>query len=102
MPLPANLAQRLRLLINRERLVRTVLELVEIPSKTGEGGAVLDRLGEMLVGEGFRVERPPAGHTSAPAVAVRLASGKPGRTLQFNGHLDPVHLPPVAPEGHGD
>src|SRR5205814_7591060 len=66
------------------------------------GGAVLDRLGEMLAGEGFRVERPPAGHTSAPAVAVRLASGKPGRTLQFNGHLDTVHLPFVAPEVHGD
>ncbi|MGE5194302.1 MAG: M20 family metallopeptidase [Deltaproteobacteria bacterium] len=98
MPLPAELIQRLRLLINRDRLVRTVVELVQIPSKTGDAGAVLNRLGEMLSGEGFKVERPPAGHPTAPAVAVRLDSGKPGRTLQFNGHLDTVHLPFVAPE----
>jgi acetylornithine deacetylase/succinyl-diaminopimelate desuccinylase-like protein len=102
MPLPSDLTHRLRLFINRERLVRTVFELVRIRSITGDAGAVLNRLGEMLVEEGFKVERPPAGHPSAPAVVVRLDSGKPGRTLQFNGHLDTVHLPFVAPEVHSD
>src|SRR5262249_54892362 len=63
---------------------------------------VLNRLGEMLTSEGFRVERLPAGHVRAPAVAVRLQSAKPGRTLQFNGHLDTVHLPFVAPQVRGD
>ncbi|MEZ4618140.1 MAG: M20/M25/M40 family metallo-hydrolase [Caldilineaceae bacterium] len=29
----------------------------------------------------------------APAVVVRYNSGKPGRILQFDGHLDTVHLP---------
>ena len=38
-----------------------------------------------------------AGHDAAPAVVARLDSGKAGRTLQFNGHLDTVHLPFVAP-----
>ena len=59
MPLPADLTQRLRLLINRDRLVETAVELVEIPSKTGDAGVVLDRLGRMLTDEGFPVERPP-------------------------------------------
>ena len=90
---PAALTQHLLSLVNRDRLVRTVVDLVQIPSKTGEAGPVLDCLGKMLSDEGFRVERPAAGHPTAPAVAVRLDSGKPGRTLQFNGHLDTVHLP---------
>src|SRR5262249_6185300 len=30
--------------------------------------------------------------------AVRFTSGRPGRTLQFNGHLDTVHLPFVPPK----
>ena len=29
---------------------------------------------------------------------IRLESGRPGRTLQFDGHLDTVHLPFVPPE----
>src|ERR1700730_5082387 len=102
MPLAAEVTTRLHSLINRDRLVRTVVELVKIPSRTGEAGAVLDKLGEILESEGFRVERPPAGHPTAPAVVVRLDSGKPGRTLQFDGHLDTVHLPFVAPEVQND
>src|SRR5262245_15370942 len=102
MPVPVELTNRLRSLIDPDRLVRTVVELVKIPSWTGDAGAVLNRLGEMLTSEGFRVERPPAGHARAPAVAVRLQSAKRGRTLQFNGHLDTVHLPFVAPQVRGD
>jgi len=102
MPISHDVTSRLHSLINRDRLVRTVVDLVQIPSRTGEAGAVLNRLGEMLAGEGFHVERPAAGHPAAPAVAVRLDSGRPGRTIQFNGHLDTVHLPFVVPEVHGD
>lgn len=102
MSLPAEVTGRLRSLINRDRLVRTVVELVQIPSQTGSAAAVLDRLGRMLADEGFRVERPDGGYPQAPAVAVRFDSGKPGRTLQFNGHVDTVHLPFVAPEVRGD
>jgi acetylornithine deacetylase/succinyl-diaminopimelate desuccinylase-like protein len=97
-----DLAPQLLSLINRDRLVRTVVDLVQIPSKTGDAGAALECLGKMLADEGFRVERPAAGHPKAPAVAVRLDSGKPGKTLQFNGHLDTVHLPFVPPEVKGD
>jgi len=102
MPSSAELTERLKKHIDRDRLVRTVVDLVEIPSKTGDAGGVLDRLGQLLSDEGFPVERPAAGHPSAPAVAVRLDSGRPGRTLQFDGHLDTVHLPFVAPVVNGD
>jgi acetylornithine deacetylase/succinyl-diaminopimelate desuccinylase-like protein len=43
-----------------------------------------------------------AAHPTAPAVVVRLDSGKPGRTLQYNGHLDTVHLPFVPPAVVGE
>jgi succinyl-diaminopimelate desuccinylase len=83
--------------VNRDRLVETAIRLVGVPSVTGDAGAVSDRLDEMLRDEGFVVERIAAGHPGAPAVSVRFESGNPGRTLQFDGHLDTVHLPFVSP-----
>ncbi|HEY7327550.1 MAG TPA: M20/M25/M40 family metallo-hydrolase [Gemmataceae bacterium] len=90
-------SERLRQAVNRQRLLDTAQKLIAVPSRTGEGGAVADRLAELLRGDGFVVERPDANHPTAPAVVVRFASDKPGRTLQFNGHLDTVHLPFVPP-----
>jgi acetylornithine deacetylase/succinyl-diaminopimelate desuccinylase-like protein len=83
---------RVRATVKRERLLDTAVRLVEVPSPTGSAGAAADRLAEILSADGFRVERPAAGHPTAPAVVVRFDSGRPGRTLQFNGHLDTVHL----------
>ena len=94
--------QRLRQAINRQRLLDTAIRLVAVPSRTGEAGDVLDTLGKLLAEERFAVERPAAGHAKAPAVVVRFDSGRPGRTLQFNGHLDTVHLPFVPPKVEGD
>ncbi len=88
---------RLSSFVNRDRLVETAVRLIEVPSPTGDAGAVSDRLAEILADDGFEVERPDGGHPSAPAVAVRYRTGKPGRTLQFNGHLDTVHLPFALP-----
>lgn len=96
------LAEQLKSRINRDRLVKTVVDLCAIKSWTGDSGAVLDELAEILARDGFKVERPAGGHATAPAVAVRLESGKPGKTLQFNGHLDTVHLPFVPPAVEGD
>jgi acetylornithine deacetylase/succinyl-diaminopimelate desuccinylase-like protein len=92
-----NISERLRLAVDRQRLLDTAYQLVSVPSRTGEGGAVADRLAELLRSDGFTVERPVANHPAAPAVVVRLGSGKSGRTLQFDGHLDTVHLPFVPP-----
>jgi acetylornithine deacetylase/succinyl-diaminopimelate desuccinylase-like protein len=95
------LSRQLHAAVNRARLVETAVELIAIPSRTGEAGAVSDRLARLLADEGFAVERPAGGHPSAPAVAVRFDAGRPGRTLQFNGHLDTVHLPFVPPRVDG-
>jgi acetylornithine deacetylase/succinyl-diaminopimelate desuccinylase-like protein len=97
-----SLVDRLRRAVNRRRLVDTAVQLVSVPSPTGEAGAVCDRLARILADDGFKVERPDAGHPKAPAVVARLEAGRPGRTLQFNGHLDTVHLPFVPPEVNGD
>jgi acetylornithine deacetylase/succinyl-diaminopimelate desuccinylase-like protein len=94
----AELAARLKQAVNRQRLVDTAVQLIAVPSRTGEAGAVSDRLAALLAADGFTVERPVGGHAKAPAVAVRFNSGRPGRTLQFNGHLDTVHLPFVPPQ----
>jgi acetylornithine deacetylase/succinyl-diaminopimelate desuccinylase-like protein len=83
--------------VDRQRLLKTAFALVEVPSRTGEAGAVLDRLDKLLSADGFKVERRAGGHPAAPAVVVRLDSGRPGPTLQFNGHVDTVHLPFVPP-----
>lgn len=88
--------------VNPQRLLDTATSLIAIPSRTGDAGAVLDHLADLLRREGFAVERAAAGHPKAPAVAARFSTGKPGRTLQFNGHLDTVHLPFVPPRIEGD
>lgn len=83
--------------INPDRLLQTAQELVAVPSPTLSAGAVADKLAAILTADGFDVERPEADWPEAPAVAVRYDTGRPGRTLQFDGHLDTVHLPFVPP-----
>jgi acetylornithine deacetylase/succinyl-diaminopimelate desuccinylase-like protein len=83
--------------VNRDRLLETAVELISIPSPTLSAGAVSDRLADMLSREGFSVARPEANWPPAPAVVTRLNAGPGGRVLQFDGHLDTVHLPFVAP-----
>src|SRR5438105_8269452 len=94
--------ERIQRTVNRQRLVDTAVKLIAVPSRTGEAGAAADCLAQILAGEGFTVERPEGGHPVSPAVVVRFDSKRPGRTLQFNGHLDTVHLPFVPPRVEGD
>ena len=83
--------------IDEKRLLDTAIALVEVPSPTLDAGAAADRLAELLTADGFAVERPVADWPTAPAVAVRYRAGEGGRVLQFDGHLDTVHLPFVGP-----
>src|SRR5439155_12686687 len=73
-----------------------------VHSPTGNAGSAADCLAEILMEDGFAVERPVANHPAAPAVAVRFGSNHPGHALQFDGHLDTVHLPFVPPKVEGD
>jgi acetylornithine deacetylase/succinyl-diaminopimelate desuccinylase-like protein len=99
---PSALRARIQGAVRRQRLVDTAIQLVAVPSRTGEAGAVSDCLARILRDDGFSVERPTGGHAAAPAVVVRFASGRPGPTLQFDGHLDTVHLPFVPPKVEGN
>ena len=83
--------------INPERLLSTATDLISIPSPTLSADKVSDKLAQILQNDKFEVERPKANWPKAPAVAVRLNAAQPGRTLQFDGHLDTVHLPFIAP-----
>jgi acetylornithine deacetylase/succinyl-diaminopimelate desuccinylase-like protein len=93
----ADAKQAIERAIRPERLLDLAVKLVEVPSPTRDGRAVADRLATILADDGFPVERPAAGWPQAPAVVARFDTGRPGRTLQFNGHLDTVHLPFVPP-----
>ncbi len=87
----------IRQAINPQRLLETAQSLVAIPSPTRSAGQVADHLSKILTQDGFTVERPVADWPEAPAVVVRFDSGSPGKTLQFDGHLDTVHLPFIEP-----
>ena len=88
--------------IKPARLLDMARKLIAVPSRTGEAKSVLDCFADILKAEGFNVERPDGGYPQAPAVAVRWSAKQPGRMLQFNGHLDTVHLPYVPPSVEGD
>lgn len=87
--------------VQPQRLLDLARRLISVPSPTGQAGDVLDALAIFLEGEGFVVDRPAAGHPNALAVVARLVGDRPGRTLQWNGHLDTVHLPFVADRVEG-
>lgn len=93
----AEWVQRLAPTIQIDRLLDTAIQLIEVPSPTRDAGAAADRLTGILEHDGFDVERPVGDWPQAPAVAVRYDSGHPGPVLQFDGHLDTVHLPFVPP-----
>ncbi|WZO99936.1 M20/M25/M40 family metallo-hydrolase [Isosphaeraceae bacterium EP7] len=95
-------AAAIRPFIRPDRLVDTARRLVAVPSRTAEAGPAADMLAQILAEDGFEVERPVADHPASPAVVVRFSASKPGRTLQFDGHIDVVHLPYVAPTLEGD
>jgi acetylornithine deacetylase/succinyl-diaminopimelate desuccinylase-like protein len=94
--------KQLQSLVSRERIVRDTLELCGLHSPTGAARPALDRLADMLTRDGFSVERPEAGYPAAPAVACRWTASQPGPVVQFNGHLDTVHLPFVPPQLDGE
>lgn len=102
MPIPSNIVDRVRRSVNRERLLETATQLLAVPSPTGQAGHAADCLADILARDGFTVKRVEGGHPAAPAVVARFDSKRPGKTLQFNGHLDTVHLPYVAPAVTGD
>jgi acetylornithine deacetylase/succinyl-diaminopimelate desuccinylase-like protein len=83
--------------ISRERAAELTLELVRIPSPTGDTVDVSRRLASALQSLGMEVtwfDRLP----ETPVVIGRLAGAPGGKTLILNGHLDTVPIPHPEPE----
>ncbi len=95
--MPDSLHEQINHTIDRQRLIDTAVALIEVPSPTRSAAAAADRLAQILADDGFPVQRHDADWPQAPVVAATLESGRPGPTLQFDGHLDTVHLPYVPP-----
>lgn len=83
--------------VSRERAAALTLDLVSIPSPTGDTAEVSERLAAELRSLGMEVElflQLPA----TPVVIGRLRGARPGPTLILNGHLDTVPIPHAEPE----
>jgi len=93
--------------IDRDRLSERALELVKIPSPTGQTRTAAERFAAVWRGlrcEVARIDRipdaPPG--TDAPSIAARWKGTGGGPCLQFDGHIDTVpveHEPPALREG---
>lgn len=86
--------------IDRERLVKLVMDLVDIPSPTGEEEAMARALHEILSEAGFDATLQPIGDDRYNAIG-RLQGHGGGKSLMFNGHLDTSFGPEQAHRGIG-
>ena len=93
MPRADSVLPLLRSQFNQERMLETAVRLMDIHSPTRDAGAALDELAQILVEGDFEVSREDADWPPAPAVVAWLRSSQPGPVLQFDCHLDTVHLP---------
>jgi acetylornithine deacetylase len=73
--------------IDRDRLVELAVELVSIPSPTGDELAVAERVRELLADAGLQVTLQEVEEGRANVLGILEGTGG-GPTLMFNGHLD--------------
>ena len=73
--------------IDRDRLVKLVMDLVDIPSPTGEEEGVARAVHSELQEAGFDATLQPIGDDRYNAIG-RLQGQGGGKSLMFNGHLD--------------
>jgi len=86
--------------IDRDRLVKLVMDLVDIPSPTGEEESVARAVHSELQEAGFDATLQPIGDDRYNAVG-RLQGQGGGKSLMFNGHLDTSFGPEQAHRGIG-
>ena len=86
--------------IDRERLVKLVMDLVNIPSPTGEEEEVARALHGILGDAGFDAVLQPIGDSRYNAIGRMQGQGG-GKSLMFNGHLDTSFGPEQAHRGLG-
>jgi acetylornithine deacetylase len=86
--------------IDRDRLVKLVMDLVDIPSPTGEEESMARAVFSELEEAGFDATLQPIGDDRYNAVG-RLQGHGGGKSLMFNGHLDTSFGPEQAHRGIG-
>ena len=83
-----------------ERMSGLLLEMVRIPSPTGHSDAAAAHYADRLRAIGMDVTLSQE-FPGAPSVIGRMRMGAPGPVLEFNGHLDTVHVPHAPPRREG-
>lgn len=86
--------------IDKDRLVKLVMDLVDIPSPTGFEGDVAKALHSVLAESEFDAVLQPIGDERYNAVGRYQGLGG-GKSLMFNGHLDTSFGPEQAHRGIG-
>lgn len=86
--------------IDRDRLVKLVMQLVDIPSPTGFEGDMARAFHEVLAQSGFDATLQPIGDARYNAIG-RLQGSGGGKSLMFNGHMDTSFGPEQAHRGIG-
>lgn len=86
--------------IDRDRLVKLVMDLVDIPSPTGEEESVARAVYGELQEAGFDATLQPIGDDRYNAIG-RLQGQGGGKSLMFNAHLDTSFGPEQAHRGIG-
>ena len=79
--------------VNEKRLLNTLMEMVSIPSPSGEEGRIGRYIGEKCREWGLDVEVKPVIEDRVN-VFITLSGREPGPTFLFNGHLDTEPLAP--------
>lgn len=87
----------LQLKVKAERIVRDTLELVGIPSATGDARRLVDRYEQMLREAGCAVERYEF-YPNNPTLVATYGGENGGKTILFNGHMDVIPLEHAEPE----
>jgi acetylornithine deacetylase len=96
----AQLLEKAILQIDRDRLIKLVMDLVDIPSPTGFEGDVARAVHEVLGEANFDSVLQPIGDDRYNAVGRWQGQGG-GKSLMFNGHLDTSFGPEQAHRGLG-
>ena len=96
----SELRANLRRELNPERVVQDTINLIRVPSPTGDSKAVTELYAERLRALGLE---PQYDETipGSPSVVAYLEGGHPGPTLELAGHLDVIPAPHDPPEMRG-
>ena len=82
--------------VNAERLRDLTLDMVRIPSPTGDAREVTELYAKAVRELGLPVEMV-LDYPDSPSTVARYGNHPNASTLTLDGHLDTIHAPHVAP-----